>query len=269
MEGYAEAGENMPGGEAVRYHLDTIPVWDAVRQGAACPLCALRHRIERMDVERFLGASVMEPDVRVRVNEKGFCARHQEMLYRQKNRLGQALLLQSHLAETEKSLAPALDAVRAAAAGRKGVFRRITAGADARAEIKAAARQVRSLTESCILCDSIQENIRRYAGALLHLYATDPDFRAAFAASAGVCLPDLALLLELSADALHGGMLRSFVGDLLAAQERTMGKTADDLLAFTQKFDYRNAEKPWGDSRDAVERAANLLRSGMLGVEDK
>ena len=48
-----------------------------------------------------------------------------------------------------------------------------------------------------------------------------------------------------------------------------MGKTADDLLAFTQKFDYRNAEKPWGDSRDAVERAANLLRSGMLGVEDK
>ena len=89
----------------MRYHIDTIPVWDAVKLNGECPLCALRRRNELIDVDRFLGASVMEPDVRVRVNEKGFCARHQEMLYRQKNRLGQALLLQSHLAETEKSLA--------------------------------------------------------------------------------------------------------------------------------------------------------------------
>ena len=56
----------------MRYHIDTIPVWDALKQQGECPLCALRRSIEAADVDRFLGGSVMEPDTRVRVNEKGF-----------------------------------------------------------------------------------------------------------------------------------------------------------------------------------------------------
>ena len=30
----------------MRYHIDTIPVWDAVKQQGECPLCALRRRNE-------------------------------------------------------------------------------------------------------------------------------------------------------------------------------------------------------------------------------
>ena len=56
----------------MRYHIDTIPVWDALKQQGECPLCALRRSIEAADVDRFLGGSVMEPDTRVRVNEKGW-----------------------------------------------------------------------------------------------------------------------------------------------------------------------------------------------------
>ena len=29
---------------------------------------------------------------------------------------------------------------------------------------------------------------------------------------------------------------------------------------FTKKFDYRNSDKPWGNSRDAVKRSVNKLR---------
>ena len=45
----------------MRYHIDTIPVWDAVKTGGECPLCILRRQAERTDVDRFLGGSVMEP----------------------------------------------------------------------------------------------------------------------------------------------------------------------------------------------------------------
>ena len=69
----------------MRYHIDTIPVWDAMKLGGECPLCALRRKVELMDVDRYLGASVMEPDTRIQVNEKGFCQRHHKMLTEKKN----------------------------------------------------------------------------------------------------------------------------------------------------------------------------------------
>ena len=56
----------------MRYHLDTIPVWDALRLGGTCPLCALRSHTEHTLVDRYLGASVMEPDTRIQVNKKDF-----------------------------------------------------------------------------------------------------------------------------------------------------------------------------------------------------
>ena len=30
----------------MQYHLDTIPVWEAMEQNTACPLCALYRRVE-------------------------------------------------------------------------------------------------------------------------------------------------------------------------------------------------------------------------------
>ena len=62
-------------------HIDTIPVWDAYKTDCECPLCVLAKKNEEEYVDNFLGASVMEPDRRVEVNEKGFCRRHFEMMF--------------------------------------------------------------------------------------------------------------------------------------------------------------------------------------------
>ena len=56
----------------MRYHIDTIPVWDAAKIDGECLLCALQRRVELQQIEYSLGASVMEPDVRIQVNKKGF-----------------------------------------------------------------------------------------------------------------------------------------------------------------------------------------------------
>ena len=106
----------------MQYHLDTIPVWEAMERHGECPLCALERKTELEEVERTLGASVMEPAERIRVNRHGICAAHHRMLYAQQNRLGHALLMTSH----SKERLAALDALKAEAKsiGRRTAFLR-------------------------------------------------------------------------------------------------------------------------------------------------
>ena len=62
----------------------TIPVNEAFEASAAdhscgCPLCALYRKLEEDELELILGASMMEPDIRIKTNEKGFCRTHYEI----------------------------------------------------------------------------------------------------------------------------------------------------------------------------------------------
>ena len=41
-------------------------------------------------------------------------------------------------------------------------------------------------------------------------------------------------------------------------------RVTDEIEWFTRKFDYRNDDKPWGNSRDAVERSLNKLRGHIV-----
>ncbi len=253
----------------MRYHIDTIPVWDAMKLEGECPLCAVRRRNELIDVDRFLGASVMEPDTRIQVNAKGFCAHHQVLLYAQKNRLGHALMMHTHLKETIRKLQPILD--EAASAGEKSAktpaLKRMLGKSEGKGGLQEAAKKVRAMSQNCILCDTIEENTRRYAYTMLHLYKTDSGFRKAFAESKGVCLPDMAMLMEMAEEVLSGDALTDFLKDLCGTVEKSMAKMEKDIEGFTLKFDYRNADKPWGDSRGSLERTVNKLQGWCLGEE--
>lgn len=253
----------------MRYHIDTIPVWDALKLGTECPLCALRRKVELTGVERCLGGSVMEPDTRIRVNEKGFCPRHHALLYAQQNRLGHALMTHTHLIETEKRALPLVKkASDAAQAGADApLLKRVSGKTGVKEALLAAADKLESVTATCVLCDEIDDNMRRYTYTLLHLYNTDEAFRTAFKASRGVCLIDLPPLLRMAADTLKGDMLRDFCADLERLTRENLARVEKELEWFTLKFDYRNADKPWGESRDALERAAMKLRGWCVGAE--
>ena len=56
----------------------TIPVNEAFEASAAdascgCPFCALYRKLEEDELDLILGASMMEPDIRIKTNEAGFC----------------------------------------------------------------------------------------------------------------------------------------------------------------------------------------------------
>jgi len=209
----------------MRYQLDTIPVWDAYKAGGECPLCALRARNENAYADGFLGDSVMDPDTRAQVNEKGFCNRHFAMMLPMKNRLGLALITHTYL-------------------------KNVIAGP---------ASRIRARVGRCILCERLGFTMRRYAYTLVHLWLNDGDFRRLFGESKGLCLPDAVLVMEMAETAVRGAKRKEFFAALAKLQIENLSRVERELEWFTLKFDYQNRDKPWGESRDALERAIGKL----------
>lgn len=147
----------------MRYHIDTIPVWDAAKIDGECLLCALQRRVELQQIEYSLGASVMEPDVRIQVNKKGFCQHHQRMLFKGDNRLGHALMLESHLTETRGKLNKAFNDIRKAASGNSSFLDRLSGKTPSPAKaMEAAVQELDALCSTCIVCNAIEDNMNRY-----------------------------------------------------------------------------------------------------------
>ncbi len=229
----------------MRYHIDTIPVWDAYKENSECPLCDLHAAQEQGYLESFLGASVMEPDVRVEVNEKGFCAHHFARMLGMQNRLGLSLMTHTHLLTV-------IDGMKAAAPaknGRNGLF-----GHKKSAPTDEAAR------ETCILCERLGNTMNRYLFTVLHLWRTESAFKDMLAKSKGHCQPHHESLTRMARAEMGAADAEAFLGMLSALQRENLARIERELWWFTQKFDYRNADKPWGESKDAPERAILKLR---------
>ena len=253
----------------MKYHLDTIPVWDVLKLDGECLLCALARKLELGEAERYLGASVMEPDTRIQVNDKGFCTKHHAMLYTMSNRLGHALMLESHTARTRERMKQCQDQVlKAADALEKAPLGKLSrSGSQARDEIQKQAEALKKMASTCIMCDSIQENMERYLHTFFHLYKNDTEFRTRFESSKGVCLPHMADLCRVSLSELSAKETAAFVRRLSELQTKNMDRIQEDISWFIKKFDYRYQNEPWKQSQDAVPRTVNKLRSWCVGDE--
>jgi hypothetical protein len=236
----------------MQYHLETIPVWEAMEAETPCPFCMLYRKQEESEVDRSLGGSVMEPDARIRVNETGICAYHHQLLFGMQNRLGQALLCDSHSKEILAKLE------RTKIGDKSGLFSK------APNPCEKLAKELRSLTSGCVICEDIDSHMKRYLYTFIHLWKTDKAFLRKWNDSKGLCFPHAADLLDMAARTLSGNQQQEFAQSILGSMKRTLGEDEADLEWFTLKFDYRNQAKPWGNSRNALERTVNRLRSKCI-----
>ena len=246
----------------MKYTLDTIPVLDVYRTDCECPLCRLRISCEDQYVDSMLGAAYMEPDCRVKTNETGFCARHFSLMFDRRNRLGLALMTHTHMLEVIASLEKVLADGQPAQRG--GLLSALRGGTKADSD---APQRIRARIGGCVICEQVDGAIERYAYTIAQLTFTSGEFRALLEKSKGFCLPHLALILELADKTLSAQQAAEFkklVGEL---ELKNLRRVADELEWFTLKFDYRNADKPWGNSRDAVERSVNKLMGACVGDE--
>ena len=244
----------------MKYTLDTIPVLDAYKTGCECPLCQLRIACEDSYVDSMLGAAYMEPDCRVRTNEVGFCTRHFQLMYDRRNRLGLALMTHTHMQEVISSVEAILKADTPA---RGGLLASLRGSRDE----GGTPQKIRARMSGCVICEQMEGAVNRYAYTIAQLYGTNSEFKAMFDASKGFCLPHLALVLEMAEKTLSGEALRAFKAAVSAVELPNLKRIEGELEWFTLKFDYRNTDKPWGNSRDAVERAINKLMGACVGED--
>ena len=233
----------------IKYELETIPVWDAYRAESECPLCVLLRRAEAEFVRFYVGHSVMVPEMRVQVNDAGFCRVHFPMLLDGGNRLGLALITHTHLGELRRKLERHLLAGKSGGALKKELVR--------------LAALVNEQLDRCLICDRLRDRFLRYAYTIVHLWRTDPDFRAEFLASKGFCLDHLQGVLAMARDTLPGARLTAFVAETAEVQGRAWDRLEGELLAFTGKFDYRAS----GPTRPATRRSVADAIAKLTGAD--
>lgn len=247
----------------MRYHIDTIPVWEAMEKETACPLCALYQKCEENEIDRSLGGSVMEPDSRIRANEKGICCKHHQQLFMMQNRLGHALLVDSHSKEHLKKLQD-LNKLLPAETSKRSFF-----GGKKQDSALALANALENMCNTCVICEDIDSHMMRYKYTFLHLWKTDTKFKRVWEASKGMCLPHASDLLRLATKQLSPQDQAAFSKTMLHLLQTNLAEDEKDLEWFTLKFDYRNQAKPWGNSRNALERSINRLRGLCIAPETK
>lgn len=225
----------------------TIPlgeVFDAVTAENApceCALCLLEGRLEANELDLILGASMMEPAIRIKTNERGFCRDHYKKMLGMKNRLGLALMQESHLSEVKRRLSPS---VLSSLTGKKGEH---------------FAKEVGKMACSCYICEKMEYHINRSLANVAVLYAAEESFRRKLARAPMLCLPHAKGLCEAAKRELTGKTYTAFCDEVIALALRYMDSLRDDVSFFCKKFDYRYADEPWGDAKDAPQRAAAFL----------
>ena len=231
----------------------TIPVNEALDAGAAdatcgCPMCALFRKLEENELDLILGASMMEPDVRIKTNEQGFCRTHYDMMFVRKNRLGMALTLESHLNELREDI-------------EAGLIGNLLGRPDSRPQ-----KRISALEKSCYVCNRIDFHFQHMAETVALLFEADDDkgtFANKLKSQPYFCLPHYRLLLEKGAARLSKKQMADFTKILSGVVEHYMDTLREDVSWFCKKFDYRYEDEPWKNSKDSVERAIKFLRSDI------
>ena len=234
-------------------HIYTIPVNEAFEASqddasCGCAFCSLYNKLEDNELELILGASMMEPDIRIMTNKEGFCRTHYDMMFTRKNRLGMALTLESHLAELKDGI-------------KNGGFMQ-KAG-------ERPQKRISDLENSCYVCRRIEFHFNNMIETSVFLWDEDEDFRAKFSAQPYFCLPHYRRLIACASDRLNKKRAPEMIKEAARIVEGYMETLNEDVSWFCKKFDYRYDEEPWYNSKDSVERAMKFLRSDLHNPPDK
>ena len=211
----------------------TIPINEALEEAIAagnnprdcfCPICRLHDKLENDTLEYILGGAMMEPDVRVRTNEQGFCQLHLGRMASMRKALSLALMLQTHLQTVRDK--PSLKLLG---------------------------------EESCFLCNRIGGFLEKYYENILYLWEAEPEFRQKLNDVPYICLKHCTGLARTAKKNLHRKKAPIFLKEMETRVTRSAGRMEESVSTFCKSFDHRFAGMELGDAKNASERAARYL----------
>lgn len=215
----------------MREDICTIPVSDVFEVKDGCPICRMYSMLQQRAVDYITGSAMMEPDVRLITNEKGFCPKHLYKMVKEKSGLSLALMLQTHFEELEEKIF------------KNGI---------------GDSKKCSDSLSSCFLCEKINWGMERMIETIYITFEKDKDFRDMVSSQPTLCLPHYELLLrgiKKSSLKKYKFEFKTAISELTA---KTLREVNNDLAHFCSMFDYRNRDADWGNSKTAIERALKL-----------
>lgn len=232
--------------------LYTIPVKEAFEEECECSICKMYRQIEKSAIEFTMGPSYMEDDIRFQTDEKGFCDHHARLLYAYNNRLGLAIIMNTHLQRTNRDIRELTEKAKGG-----GLFKK--------KDYSDLIEYIEHLNSSCFVCERVEHTFERYIATIYHLWKHDKDFVEKFSKSKGFCTKHYGLLVKEAKSELSGSAYDDFINTTNKIYLDNMERIKGDVDWFVDKFDYRFKDEPWKNSKDALPRC--LIKTNSIEVE--
>ena len=236
--------------------LYTIELHDALTSGDECPFCWLERKLEQAAIEFVLGSSYMESDIRDMTDRRGFCRRHTKAMYDYGNTLGNAWILKTRLVYLREELKKQTEHFSPESSG---VLARLRKKESEENSVSAWIRQEES---HCYICDRVEETYRRVLDTFVHQVKHEKEFLELVKACKGFCLHHFGDLAEVCRQRLGKREQDQILPLLFEQMNRELERIQEDVDWLIEKYDYRNADKDWKNSQDAVQRTMQKITGG-------
>lgn len=232
----------------MKLSIEQVKIYEAFEnQSVECPLCIIESEYERQLIEVILGEMVMDSEFYTKIgNEFSFCRWHFEKLNKAYDKLGLALILDKIIDVELKKIdkdAPSLS---------KNSF--ISTIFKPNSKIKRDNKN-----EECFICNKIHAHIIDNIGILLNLWIQEKDFRDLYKNCKGFCKKHYLLMLSHCNNHVYDKEVNEFIEVTKEIQKKHLKELQEDIQWFIKKFDYLNADAPWGTSKGAVQRALKKI----------
>ncbi len=218
----------------------TIPINDIFMPKDGCPICRMKDMLEDQYVRFITGDAMMEPNIRVETNKKGFCHRHFSKMFESGQKLPNALILESHLQEILDSYMP----------------KKLKSKPD-----KKQLEGIKNEINSCYVCDRIEWDMQHFMATIFIEWTKGEEFRKLYNEQPFICLKHYHFIMDCAT--AKGGLpskyLSEFHSETTALTKNYLISLKEDITHFCSMFDYRSKGQEWGTSKDAIERSIEFL----------
>ncbi len=236
--------------------LYTIELHDALTSGDECPFCWLERKLEQAAIEFVLGSSYMESDIRDMTDRRGFCRRHTKAMYDYGNTLGNAWILKTRMIYLREELKKQTDHFTPEPAGMFGRLKKKESGGNP------VSAWVQKEESHCYVCDRMDETYRRVLDTFVHQVKHEKEFLELVRSSKGFCIHHFGDLVDVCEQQLGKKEQDQIFPLLFEQMNRELERIQGDIDWLIEKYDYRNADKDWKNSQDAVQRTMQKITGG-------
>lgn len=245
--------------EHMKERLYTIELQDALKAGDECPFCFLERKLEQDAVEFVLGSSYMEEDIRGETDRAGFCRHHTKMMYDYGNALGNAWILKTRLQYLNQQL-KGFPVAGNATPAKMSIFSRREAK-----KPHSVTEWIREEEGHCYLCSRVQKTYERMLDTFVYLAKREPDFAQLWKQGKGCCIHHFGDVLDACSRGMNEKERQQWFPILFSQMTSELDRVQEEIDWFIEKYDYRNADADWKNSRDAVPRTMQKIVGGYPG----